>query len=129
MTDSASHHRDVIDVSIDDHRLDRVVGIARRKLVFDMIVPARRERLLCGRETCAGEMVDEELEAAQVRELRGGCVLMFAAATTECAVCATACTSVTIACLSSSLSPILSSWRWDLPARAGSGSTICAGNH
>ncbi len=46
MSDAASHHRNVIDVRINDHRLERVVSVARREFVFDVIVPARRECLL-----------------------------------------------------------------------------------
>ena len=46
MSDAASHHRNVIDVRINDHCLERVVSVARREFVFDVIVPARRECLL-----------------------------------------------------------------------------------
>ncbi len=83
MTDAAGHHRNVIDVSIGDHRFERVVSVARRELVFDVIVPTSRESLLRRCKTCAGEMTDEEFETAKMRKLRVGSVVVFTAGTAE----------------------------------------------
>ena len=40
VTDTSSHHGYVIHVSVDDHRFERVVSVARGEFKFDVIVPA-----------------------------------------------------------------------------------------
>src|SRR5688572_25924134 len=78
MTHAASHHRNMVDICLDNHRLQRIVGVARGEFILHMIVPASGKSLLRTSETGAGKVTHQEFETAQVREFRSSGVVMFA---------------------------------------------------
>ena len=61
----------MIDVGIFDHRGQRVLSIACRKLTLDVLIPEIGQPLwrVCGRRPT--EMADEEFQRSQMRQLSG----------------------------------------------------------
>src|SRR5262249_39087210 len=81
MSDTASHHRHVIYVSVRDHRFQSVFGIARGKLVLDMFIPPIRKDSLGVRQTLARQMTHEEFKGTQAYQLSRFWIVMGAGAT------------------------------------------------
>src|SRR5262249_20012609 len=78
MSDTASHHRHVIYVSVRDHSFQSVFGIARGKLVLDVFIPPIRKDSLGARQPLPRQMTHEEFKRTQVRKLSGFGVVMAA---------------------------------------------------
>ena len=71
VADPPGQHRNVIDVGIFDHRCQRVLSIACRKLTLDVLIPEIGQPLwrVCG--TWPSEMADQEFQRPQMRQLSG----------------------------------------------------------
>ena len=71
MADPAGQHRNVIDVGIFEHRCQRVLSIAGRKLTLDVLIPEIGQPLwrACGSRST--EMANEEFQRSQMGQLSG----------------------------------------------------------